>query len=93
MRCSKRGQQKPSTRLCDRVLIRERMKNKNHDYVQKLRAFCKARTVSELTLTPIRRVLIKGRFELIFGHSSQMLTTWVVKKLYHRDMKHIRNNL
>ena len=67
----KKGQQKPSTRLCDRVIVRKREKNKCHDYVQKPRAFSKSRTVSELTLTPVRRALTKSRFELIFGHSPQ----------------------
>ena len=65
----KKGQQKSSTRLCDRVIAREKVKNKSHDHVKKPRAFCKARAVSELTLTPLRRALTESRFELIFGHS------------------------
>ena len=63
----KKGEQKSSMRLCDRFIMREKVENKFHDHVQKLRAFCKAQTVSELTLTPIRRALIKSIFELIFG--------------------------
>ena len=65
----KKGQQKSSTRLCDRVTVRKRVKNKCHNHVQKPRAFSNSRTISELTLTPIRRALTKSRFELIFGHS------------------------
>ena len=79
-----------STRLSDRVIVRKRVKNKCYNHVKKLRAFCKARIVSELTLTPIRRALTESRFELIFGHSPQTLTTRVVRKLYCKDMKHIR---
>ena len=89
----KKGQQKSSTTLCDRVIVRKRVENKCHDHVQKSRAFCKARIVSELTLTPLRRALTKSIFELIFGHSPQILTTRVVRKLYPRDIEHIRNNL
>ena len=54
---------------------------------------CKGRTVSELTLTPIRRALTESRFELIFGHIPQMLIIRVVRKLYLKDTEHIRNNL
>ena len=87
----RKGQQKPSIRLYDRV--RERMENKSHHRVQKSRALCKAQTVSKLTLTLIRRALTESRFELIFGHSPQTLTTWVVRKLYPRNIEHIHNNL
>ena len=89
----KKGQQKSSMRLCDRVIVRKRVKNKCHNHFQKPRAFCKAQIVSELTLTPIRKALTESRFKLIFGHSPQMLTTRVVRKLYPRDTKHIHNNL
>ena len=65
----KKGQQKSSTRLDDRVIVRERMEYKGHHHVQKLWAFCKARTVSELALTPLGRRLTKSGFELILGHS------------------------
>ena len=87
----KKEQQKLSIKLYDRV--RERMENKSHHHVQKSRALCKAQTVSELTLTPIKRALTKSRFELIFGHSPQMLTTRVVRKLYPRNTEHIHNKL
>ena len=89
----KKGQQKPSMRLYDRVIIKERLENKSHDHVQKPRAFSKGRTASELTLTLVKKVLTESRFKLILGHSSQTLTTRVVRKLYPQDMKHIRNNL
>ena len=82
-----------STRLCDRVIVRKRVKNESHNHVQRPRTFCKVQTVSELTLTLVRRALTKSGFELNFGHSRQMLTTRVVRKLYPRDMKHIRNKL
>ena len=89
----KKGQQKSSTRLCDRFIVRERVKNKSHDHVLKPRAFCKARTVTELMLTPLRRVLIESRFELVFRHGFKKLITRVVRKLYLRDTEYIRNNL
>ena len=89
----KKGQQKPSMRLYDRVIIKERLENKSHDHVQKPRAFCKARTISELTLTPLRRALTESRFELVFRHGFKMLITRVVRKLYLRDTEYIRNNL
>ena len=87
----KKGQQKPSIRLYDRV--RERMENKSHHRVQKSRALCKAQTVSKLTLTLIRRALTESILELIFGHCPQTLTTRVVKKLYPRNTEHIGDNL
>ena len=83
VRCSRR----------DRVIVRKRVKNECHNHVKKPRTFCKVQTVSELTLTPIKRALTKSGFELIFGHSPQTLTTRVVRKLYLRDMKHICNKL
>ena len=43
------------------------------------------------TLTPSSRVLTKGRHELILGHCPQTLTARIVRKLYPKDMKHIRN--
>ena len=36
---------------------------------------------------------VASRDKLIFGHSSQMLTTRIVRKLYPRNLKHIRNKL
>ena len=47
-----------------------------------MRAFSKALTVSELTLTPIKRVLTKRRNKLVFRHSLKMITTKVVRMLY-----------
>ena len=44
-------------------------------------------------LTPNKRALPEGRHELIPGHSPQTLTTRIVRKLYPRDPKHIRNKL
>ena len=85
--------QKSSTGLGNRVIMRKGMKNKRHNHVQKSRAFSKGQTVSELTLTPIRRALIESRNKLVFRHSSLMLTTGVVKMLYPRDMEHIRYNI
>ena len=43
----KKGQQKSSTRLDDRVIVRERMEYKGHHHVQKPQAFFKGQTVSE----------------------------------------------
>ena len=37
------------------------MEKKCHDHVQKPKAFCKAQTISELILTPIRRALIESK--------------------------------
>ena len=56
----KKGQQKSSTRLGDRVIVRERIKYKGHHHVKKPRAFCKGRIVSELVLTTIERMLTKN---------------------------------
>ena len=89
----KNGQQKSSTRLGDRVIMRERMEYKGHYHVHKSRTFCKGRTISELALTPLRRTLTKSWFELILGHSPQTLTTRIVRKLYPRNPKHLRNKL
>ena len=73
--------------------MRERIEYKGHHHVQKLQAFCKARAVSEPALTPLRRMLIKSRHELILGHSPQTLTGRIVRKLYPRNPKHICNKL
>ena len=88
----KKRQQKPSTRLYDGVVVREWMQNKGHHHVHESRTFAKA-TWCKLMLTPIRRVLTKCSHELILGHSPQTLTTRIVRKLYTRDPKHIRNKL
>ena len=73
--------------------MRERIKYKGHHHVQKPRAFCKVRAVSELALTPLRRTLTKSGHELILGHSPQTLTGRIIGKLYPRNPKHIHNKL
>ena len=55
----KKGQQKSSTRLGDRVIMREKMEYKGHHNVPKPWAFCKGQTVSELAFTPLGRTLTK----------------------------------
>ena len=69
------------------------MEYKSHHYVYESRTFSKRPTWCKLTITPIRRMLIESSHELIFGHSSQTLTTRIVRKLYPRNPKHIRNKL
>ena len=69
------------------------MQNKSHDHVKKPRAFSKGCTRSELTLTPIRRVLTKRRNKLVFRHSLKMISTGVVSMLYPQDMEHIGYNI
>ena len=44
-------------------------------------------------LTPSSRALTKRRHELILGHCPQTHTARIVRKLYPRDMKYIRNQL
>ena len=44
-------------------------------------------------ITPIRRVLVESNHEFILGHNPQTLTTRIVRKLYPRNPKHIRNKL
>ena len=44
-------------------------------------------------LTPIKRALAESSHELILGHSLQTLTTRIVRKLYPRNRRHIRNKL
>ena len=68
------------------------MKNKGYDHVKKTKAFSKAQIVSELTLTLIRRVLIKSKNKLVFRHCLKMITTRVVRIFYPRDMEHIGYN-
>ena len=82
-----------STRLRNGVLMRKRIEYKGHHHVKKPWAFCKARTVSELALTPLRRTLTESGHELILWHSPQMLTGRIVGKLYPRNTKHICNKL
>ena len=89
----KKRQQKQSMRLCDGVLVREWMKYKSHHHVNESRTFSKRPIWCKLTITLIRRVLAKSSHELILGHSPQTLTTRIIRKLYPRDPKHIRNQL
>ena len=44
-------------------------------------------------ITPTRRVLAESNYELIFGHSLQMLISRIIRKLYPRNPKHIYNKL
>ena len=69
------------------------MQNKCHHHVHESRTFSKRSTWCEKTLTPSSRALTKRRHELILGHCPQTLTVRLVRKLYPRDMKHIRNQL
>ena len=89
----KKGKQKSSTRLCDRVIVRNRVQNKSHHHVHEFRTFSKGRTWCKLTIAPISRTLVESRDHLVFGHSPQTLTTGVVMKLYPRDTEHIRYQL
>ena len=89
----KKRQQKPSTRLCDGVEVREWMEYKSHHHIYESRTFSKRPTWCKLTITPIRRALVESSHELILGHSLQTLITRIVRKLYPRNLKHIRNKL
>ena len=89
----KKKQQKPSTRLCDGVIVREWMEYKSHHHIFEYRTFNKRPTWCKLMITPIRRVLAESSHELILEHSPQTLTTRIVRKLYPRNPKHIRNKL
>ena len=66
------------------------MENKSHDHVKKPRAFSKGCIRGELMITPIIGTLTKRRYELVFGHSTQAITTEVVRMLYPRDTEHVR---
>ena len=89
----KKRQQKPSTRLCDGVVVREWMEYKSHHHVNESRTFSKRPIWCKLTITPIRKALTESSHELILGHSLQTHTTRIVKKLYLRNSKHICNKL
>ena len=89
----KKRQQKPSLWLYDGVVVREWMEYKSHHHVYESRTFSKRPTWCKLTITPIRRELAESSHELILGHSSQILTIRIVRKLYPRNPKHIRNKL
>ena len=80
-------------RLCNGVIVRKWMQNKSHHHVHESKTFSKRLIWGKQTLTPSSRALTKSRHELIPRHSPQTLTTRIVRKLYPRDPKHIRNQL
>ena len=69
------------------------MQNKSHHHAHKSRTFSKRSTWCKQTLPPSSRVLTKSRHKLIPGHGPQTFTTRIVRKLYPRDPKYIRNQL
>ena len=69
------------------------MQNKSHHHVHEFRTFRKRSIWCKQTLTPSSRALTKSKYKLIPGHSPQMLTTKIVRKLYPKDSKHICNKL
>ena len=89
----KKRQQKPSTRLCDGVVVRDWIEYKSHHHVYASRTFSKRPTWCKITITLIRRALAESNHELSLGHSLQTLTIRIVKKLYPRNPKHIYNKL
>ena len=93
VRCSNKESKKSSMRLYDRVIVREWVQNKSHHHVYESRTFSNGLTWCKLTVTPIRRALAESRDHLVFGHSPLTITSGVVRMLYPRNMKHIRNKL
>ena len=89
----KKGKQKSSTRLCDRVIVRKRVQNNSHHHVHESRTFSKGRTWCKLMITPIRKALAESRNHLVFGYSPQTLTTKVVRMLYPQNIEHLRYNI
>ena len=73
--------------------MREWMEYKSHHHIYEPRTFSKRPTWCKLMITLIRRLLVESSHELIIGHSPQTLTTRIVRKLYLRNSKHIRNKL
>ena len=41
-----------------------------------------------MTINPIRRMVTKSRYKLVFRHVLKMFTTRVVRMRYPRDMEH-----
>ena len=74
-------------------VVREWMEYKSHHHIYESRTFSKRPTWCKLMITLIRRLLVESSHELIIGHSPQTLTTRIVRKLYLRNPKHIRNKL
>ena len=89
----KKGKQKSSTRLYDRVIVRKRVQNKSHHRVHESRTFSKGQTWCKLTITPIRRTLAKSKNHLVFGHSPHTLTIEVVRMLYPQNIEHLGYNI
>ena len=46
----KKGKQKLSMRLCDRVIVRKRVQNESHHHVHESRTFSKGQTWCKLTI-------------------------------------------
>ena len=65
----KKGKQKLSTKLCDRVIVRKRVQNESHHHVHESRTFSKGRTWCKPTIALISGTLAESRNHLIFGHS------------------------
>ena len=85
----KKRKKKSSTRLSDRVIMREWVQNKSHQHVYESRTFSKGLTWCKLMITTIRRALAKSRDHLAFGHNPQTFTSGVVRMLYPRKIEHI----
>ena len=62
------GKQKSSTRLSNRVIVGQGMKNECHHHIKEPQTFCKARAWGVLALTPRGGCLIEERQEFVFGH-------------------------
>ena len=80
------GKKKASMGLCNWVIVRQWSKNKYHHHVKESWTFCKVRAWGVLTTNPYGRYLTKVRYELVFGHSLQMLTTKVVRMRYPKNV-------
>ena len=75
----RKRQKKASTRLYDRIIVRQWSKSKCHHHVKEPRTFCKARASGVLLPTPYGRCLTKVRQKLVSGHSPKTLTIGVVR--------------
>ena len=73
------GQKKASTRLNDRVIVRQRSKSECHHHVKESQTFCIARAWGILLPTPYGRCLIEVRQKLICGYSLKTLITGVIR--------------
>ena len=61
----KKRQKKMSTRLCDRIIVRQRSKSKCHHHIKESQTFCKSRALGVLLPTPYGRCLTKVRQKLV----------------------------